>query len=680
MGTARPARPGAHAQSALVVALLLGCLVASPLSAETPRVLASIEELYRGVHSIGAEINGRGDRVVVLRAADGKKWSRFSRLLFELREVGGAGRVVELFEHLCPRDRYCNPDLVEWASDDLLIAGWLEDYDSRTGMPIFSHSIVEFPNPQDAVEHRHHSAPKHGRIVDVLPNEPDALLFQPARASGSVYRIAPQLLYENVPAWDRIAEAEAHPGVTLEARLDEPVVRWITDRTGAVRAAMTRGTGPPSQKLWVRESVARPWKTARTETREERFDEIIPLAFTVDGERLLVASNLARERYGVYEYDAKTNTLGELVYEHPSGEIQGLDFDSASGELLGARYLEAGEIRQTHFDLVDPEVRRALRAAFKGTTALVLSRSRDGLKATVLSSSQSDPGAYWLLDLTTGGGTELARIRPWLDNNLLAEATVFEVRAEGGPEVEAFLTLPPTGAERPPLIVMPHGGPIGISDSRLFDPDIQYLARMGYAILRVNFRGSGGAGRSFEKAGNRQWGRGIEDDIEAAIDHVVARGWVDGDRICTTGGSYGGYSALMLVVRRPEAYRCASSIMGVTDISLMFNSDDVFMPTGTTEGMTERVGDPDEDYEEQFRFSPVYNASSIRIPVLLAHGTRDHRVDYDHLVRMKLALELEGTPVRTIELRRSGHGFLSTRSRIAYYRALHDFMKEHLSP
>ncbi|MCR9094044.1 MAG: prolyl oligopeptidase family serine peptidase [bacterium] len=287
-------------------------------------------------------------------------------------------------------------------------------------------------------------------------------------------------------------------------------------------------------------------------------------------------------------------------------------------------------------------------------------------------------GGFYVLDIESGDVEEIGRIRPWLDNNILAQSRSFRVASTDGIEVTAFLTLPPRMKGTPPLVVMPHGGPIGVADQLTYNTDVQYLARMGYAILRVNYRGSGGRGTRFEKAGNRQWGRGIEDDIEAAIDQVVSSGLVDGDRICTHGASYGGYSALMLVVRRPEAYRCASSLMGVSDIALMFNNDDVFLGERLVEGMKERVGNPDEDYVEQVEYSPAYNAEKIRIPVLLAHGRWDRRVDWDHLVRMKIALELEGTPVRTIELARTGHGFARSQDRIRYFKALREFLLEHI--
>ena len=352
--------------------------------------------------------------------------------------------------------------------------------------------------------------------------------------------------------------------------------------------------------------------------------------------------------------------------------------DATGHEILGVTFLEEGEPRQAYFETEDVRFREALAEAFPEKNPMITGISRDRQTMSLRVSPPGDPGAFWLLDVESGKKTEVGRIRPWLDNNLLATSERFQVRSTDDLTVTAFLTLPPIESHRPPLIVMPHGGPIGVTDTRQFSPEIQYLARSGYAILRVNFRGSGSQGAKFERAGRRQWGRGIEDDIEAAIGHVVASGKVDGDRICTHGASYGGYSALMLVVRRPDAYRCASSLMGVSDIALMFNNDDVWLSEDSQSRMQEIVGDPEKDYAEQVEFSPVYNADKIRIPVLLAHGVWDRRVDWDHMIRMKLALELVGTPVRTIELRRTGHGFARRSDAIAYYKALRSFFVKHI--
>lgn len=161
-----------------------------------------------------------------------------------------------------------------------------------------------------------------------------------------------------------------------------------------------------------------------------------------------------------------------------------------------------------------------------------------------------------------------------------------------------------------------------------FDPLVQYLAAGGLAVLQVNYRGSAGRGRTFLDAGKRAWGKGIEEDLEAAIEEVSRRGWVDGGRICVAGGSYGGYSALMSVIRHPGRYRCAASINGPTDLPFLYHSSRFLH--GTDEGRTyfrDFVGDPEEGYDELLTISPAYRAAEIQVPVLLVHATDDERVE-----------------------------------------------------
>jgi dipeptidyl aminopeptidase/acylaminoacyl peptidase len=226
---------------------------------------------------------------------------------------------------------------------------------------------------------------------------------------------------------------------------------------------------------------------------------------------------------------------------------------------------------------------------------------------------------------------------------------------------------------------MPHGGPIGMADVRGYSSDVQYLARSGFAVLQVNYRGSGGYGRRFQEAGHRQWGRGIEDDIETAVDHVLASGRVDGGRMCVVGASYGGYSALMMVIREPKRYRCAASLSGVTDIALLFNVDSVTGGEILTSQMEKIVGDPDRDYEEMRRYSPVYRADEIEVPIHLAHGEWDRTVDLDHLIRMKLALDLAKTPAQATIYAKMGHGFASREAAVRHWLNLYAFLAQHLN-
>jgi dipeptidyl aminopeptidase/acylaminoacyl peptidase len=258
----------------------------------------------------------------------------------------------------------------------------------------------------------------------------------------------------------------------------------------------------------------------------------------------------------------------------------------------------------------------------------------------------------------------------------LRDSSPFAVTSSDGLEIESFFTLPES--EDVPLVVMPHGGPFGIADERTYDPTVQFLAFSGWAVLQVNYRGSAGYGRAFLEAGKQQWGTGIEDDIEAAVRHVVAQGWVDPDRVCIFGGSYGGYSALMSAIRYPERYRCAATFAGVTDIPLMFSTSDWASNTVLTAMQRDIIGDPDTQYEALRDLSPVFRVDEIGVPVLVAHGRWDERVDIDHAYRLKMMFDLHGQPLE-LHVLETGHGFASSELAGAFHEKLLDFLERSVS-
>ena len=102
-----------------------------------------------------------------------------------------------------------------------------------------------------------------------------------------------------------------------------------------------------------------------------------------------------------------------------------------------------------------------------------------------------------------------------------------------------------------------HGGPHGIRDHWRFDPEVQHLANRGFAVLQVNYRGSGGYGREFLTSGFNHWGDLMQDDLTDGVNWAVDQGIADKERLCIYGASYGGYAAMMSAAREPELYKCA---------------------------------------------------------------------------------------------------------------------------
>jgi len=226
---------------------------------------------------------------------------------------------------------------------------------------------------------------------------------------------------------------------------------------------------------------------------------------------------------------------------------------------------------------------------------------------------------------------------------------------------------------------MPHGGPIGVHDVRDYDPIVQYFASWGFAVLQVNYRGSSGYGVAFEQAGKKQWARGIEDDIDAAVEWAMDLPEIDERRLCIIGGSYGGFSALASVIRHPDRYRCAVSINGVTDVPLIADSSDMADSKRAMEFYEEHIGDLETERDKLVGISPVYRAESIMAPVLIVQGLADRRVDPDHAYRLMSMLDLHGRAHDAMFVADAGHSF-DRKDGIAVYRKVRRFLTEHLLP
>jgi len=269
-------------------------------------------------------------------------------------------------------------------------------------------------------------------------------------------------------------------------------------------------------------------------------------------------------------------------------------------------------------------------------------------------SGPRNPGQYQLLDATTRKIEELGAVMPWISPKRLAAVSAFDVATKDGKSIEAFLTQPRKfDGARPPLVVMPHGGPIGVQDTREFDPVVQSLAAHGYAVLQVNYRGSAGKGTGFLEAGHGAWGKGIEDDIEAALDDVEAKRLVDAERVCIFGGSYGGYSALISITRRPQRYRCAAAAAAPTDLLLL--SSDYLNGEDSRRVFAKIVGDPDADRERLIATSPAFRTAEMNVPILLIQGDRDRVVDPEHAYRMRDMLDATGKPYEWMLLTGATH-------------------------
>jgi dipeptidyl aminopeptidase/acylaminoacyl peptidase len=280
------------------------------------------------------------------------------------------------------------------------------------------------------------------------------------------------------------------------------------------------------------------------------------------------------------------------------------------------------------------------------------------------------------VDVAKRSAEPLLENRPWIKPEEMAEMTAFHIKASDGLPIHGYVTYPrglPAGV-KPPLVVLPHGGPFGVRDHWGFDPEVQLLASEGFAVLQVNFRGSGGYGEAYKEAGYRHWGDRMIEDVLDATRWLVKKEKVDGARMCTYGGSYGGYAALQAVSLAPGLFRCAVGFAGVYDLTRLEHNDDV-VTSGRARGYVRTtVGD---DQAALRAASPVFHADLIKVPVLLIHGGKDTRVPIVHAEKLRDALTALGRPPEWMEEPLEGHGFYDEAARARQYARLVAFLKRH---
>jgi dipeptidyl aminopeptidase/acylaminoacyl peptidase len=244
--------------------------------------------------------------------------------------------------------------------------------------------------------------------------------------------------------------------------------------------------------------------------------------------------------------------------------------------------------------------------------------------------------------------------------------------------IHGYLTVPPGATGRNlPLIIYPHGGPFGIRDSWIFDPDAQFLATRGYAVLQPNYRGSGGYGRAFINRGRQQWGRAMQDDLTDGVRWAIDRGIADPGRVAIFGASYGGYAALIGVMLTPELYACAVNYVGAADLELTFHQrgEDAWRAPDEFSYQREWVG-PTKAYRDAT--SPLHFVDRIKVPTLHAYGAQDPRVKIDHWARLEPLLKKHGKEYQAIVEGRQGHGFRGEDESLTFHAALEAFLAQHL--
>jgi dipeptidyl aminopeptidase/acylaminoacyl peptidase len=327
-------------------------------------------------------------------------------------------------------------------------------------------------------------------------------------------------------------------------------------------------------------------------------------------------------------------------------------------------------------DLPASKLHDALSKKFPGEVVTFIKYSEDGSRLLFGVASDRDPGSYYLLDTVKYKATKLFSVLPWIKPERMAERRPFRFKASDGMELEGYITMPPgAGEANLPMVLLPHGGPFNERDDWFYDNDAQFLASRGYLVLQVNFRGSSGRGDRFVTDGYKKWGTRIQQDLIDGTRWAIAQNYADPKRVCVYGSSFGGYSALMTVIRQPDMFKCAIGYAGVYDLAMMYDKGDTRMSKWGRSFLANTVG---TDRAEMQANSPAYLAEQITVPVFLIHGENDERAPFAHAKAMRAALEKAHKPYEWLSKSGEGHGFYDEANNVELLTKLQAFLEKNI--
>jgi dipeptidyl aminopeptidase/acylaminoacyl peptidase len=399
-----------------------------------------------------------------------------------------------------------------------------------------------------------------------------------------------------------------------------------------------------------------------------------PIGFTADGNSLYLLSSVDANASRLLQVDLVSGVATVLV-EDPQYDVSAVMSNPDTREIQMASFTKA----RTEHVVLDPTIADDMEAIQKIQPGDFTFLGRDHADRTWLVAFTVDDGpvAYYAWDRETKQAAFLFHHQPALSQYTLAHMEPFSYTARDGLTIHGYLTFPP-GVERRdlPAVLMVHGGPWA-RDSWGFNAEAQWLANRGYVSVQVNFRGSTGYGKEFVNKGNKQWAAAMHDDLIDAVEYVVGQGWVDRQRVAISGGSYGGYAALVGATFTPDVFCCAVDVVGPSNLKTLIESIPPYWAPIVAQ-FHERVGNPETEADLLWERSPLSKVDQIRIPILVAQGANDPRVKQAESEQIVNAMRDKGIDHVYLLFGDEGHGFAKPENRMKFFQAAEQFLAKHL--
>jgi len=456
------------------------------------------------------------------------------------------------------------------------------------------------------------------------------------------------------------------------------VFSWLLDADGVPRIAVSQLKGICSTHYLA------PGSTDWVEINSgDCFSGAIFHPRFLDGSDTLFVTAPYKGYDALYKYDLKKKQLAA----EPFMAIDGFDFsgspevDRNVKKVMGIHFRSDAQSTvwiepqfkqmQAKIDSILPQTNNRISCGDDCLTAPAV---------LVTANSDRQPNRYFIYVPATGAITSLGSSRADIKAAQMGQRDFYHYAARDGLSIPVYVTLPPGKPTGPmPTVVLVHGGPNLRGGSWEWESDAQFLASRGYVVIQPEYRGSTGFGFAHFKAGWKQWGGTMQDDLADAAKWSIQKGWSDPKRIAIMGGSYGGYATLEGLIKNPEIFRCGVDWSGVTDLALRYNlpysdaTEEVLNYTLKT-----LMGDPVTDAVMFKANSPLQHAEQLKQPLLLAHGVQDRRVPIVHATDFRNAVTKTNSHVEWISYLNEAHGWRHEEDAVDFWKHVEVFLDKNL--
>jgi len=621
------------------ILLLAGCK--SKTTNEEKAPLVPLEDFFKNADKSGWQISPDGESISYLSPHMGHT------NVFVRKITDSVGTPVT-------HDSVRNIYNYQWKGNRIL---YLQDVGGDENYQLFSVSmdgkdqkaLTPFPKVRTGILNDLRYVPGKEKEILITMNKRDARFFDPY--SINIETGETKVVYQNDKNFDS----------------------WFTDHAGVIRIASK--TDGVNTTFYHRATETAPFDSLLTTNYKESFAIQF---FTFDNKNLYVATNIGRDKTAVVEYDLAARKEIKEIYTNPDYDVDGLGY-SPKRKVLEAVYFTSWKSEEHFLDKEAEADYNKMKEKFKGYEIGIYGNNNEEDKFIVWTGNDKMPSKFYFYDKKNGDTKFLAEGRPWIKEGDMASMKAVEYKSRDGLTIHGYLTLPKgVEAKNLPVVINPHGGPWA-RDIWGFNNEVQFLANRGYAVLQMNFRGSTGYGKEFWLKGNKQWGKTMQDDISDGVAYLIKEGIADPQRVAIYGASYGGYATLAGITFTPDLYCCAVDYVGVSNMfTFMKTIPPYWEPYKAM--FYEMVGDPVKDSALLAAASPVFFVDKIKVPLFIAQGANDPRVNKAESDQVVEALKKRGIEVEYMVKDDEGHGFANEKNSIDFYTAMEKFFAKHLAP